>query len=311
MSGFVKLYGTILDSSVWGEPAPTVKVWITLLAMADQFGVVRASLPGLARRAVVSREECEAAVQTFLSPDPDSQDKKRSPESDGRRIEEVPEGWRVLNHSYYRDLRTDKQVADAERQKRHREGSPKPDERDMSQVSQRVATEAEADSEAVKSSSSQVEEKVDTGKGVPPEYLSDLSSLLRKVRNPEAWGAEFRALRQGMRGKIVSSEHLGRAIRDYMAFAPAEYSLSHFRAFVNRAVKEDQPTGRNNLKADATVRAMEIVNIIRTKRKPGYFDQFSDAEKRAIELVTLERIMTADTKEIGFIQNNLAKALAA
>ena len=34
MSGFVKVYGNILDSSVWVEPADVRIVWITLLVMA-------------------------------------------------------------------------------------------------------------------------------------------------------------------------------------------------------------------------------------------------------------------------------------
>lgn len=114
---FVKLYGTILDSSIWGEPHATVRLWITMLAMADQNGAVNASVGGLARRANLTREECDAALTTLLSPDPDS----KSPEHEGRRIEAIEGGWLVLNHRAYRDLRTDKQIEVAERQRRFRE----------------------------------------------------------------------------------------------------------------------------------------------------------------------------------------------
>jgi len=100
MKSFVKLFGSILDSSIWNEPAHVKLMWITMLAMADKHGEVDASLPGLAKRAGVSREECDDAIQRFLSPDPDS----RNPENEGRRIEVIQGGWALLNHEYYRNL---------------------------------------------------------------------------------------------------------------------------------------------------------------------------------------------------------------
>lgn len=100
MSGYTKLFHSILDSTVWLTPHHIRITWVTMLAMADRDGVVQASVPGLAVRARVSREECEEALSHFMSPDPDS----RSPEHDGRRIEKVDGGWRLLNHQKYGDL---------------------------------------------------------------------------------------------------------------------------------------------------------------------------------------------------------------
>ncbi len=71
-----------------------------MLAKADQYGEIQCSVPGLARAALVSREECDAALEIFSSPDPDS----RSKEHDGRRIEDIDGGWRLLNHSKYRGM---------------------------------------------------------------------------------------------------------------------------------------------------------------------------------------------------------------
>lgn len=116
---FVKIYGTILDSSIWAEPQPTRIVWITMLAMADADGVVRASIGGLARRANVPKPDVEAALETLSGPDPDTRDG-----SAGHRIERLPDpegGWRILNHSRYRDKRSPKQIATAERVRRFRE----------------------------------------------------------------------------------------------------------------------------------------------------------------------------------------------
>src|SRR6187549_3814946 len=100
---FTKLFSTITDSSVWAEDHATRIVWVTMLAMADIRGEVHAAVPGLARRAVVTLEEAEAALAKLLSPDPYS----RSPEHDGRRLEPIPGGWRLLNHAKYKSLLSD------------------------------------------------------------------------------------------------------------------------------------------------------------------------------------------------------------
>lgn len=99
MAGFAKLWSTILDSSVWEEDFPTRIVWITLLAMADQDGMVAAVEDAIARRARVSMRECRHALHVFQSPD-----RKSSNEAnEGRRVEKVPGGWLILNYPLYRD----------------------------------------------------------------------------------------------------------------------------------------------------------------------------------------------------------------
>lgn len=117
MTSFVKLYGSILGSSVWSESLPTRIVWITMLALADERGKVEASVSGLARIANVTRGQCENALERLTAPDPDS----KSPEFEGRRIEKVSGGWMILNYLAYRDLRSPKQVAAAERKAKWRE----------------------------------------------------------------------------------------------------------------------------------------------------------------------------------------------
>lgn len=117
--GFVKLYGDqLLNSTVWVTTSlETRMVWITLLLLADQHGIVLASMPGLAKQAGVTVQDVEAAVETFTSPDRYS----RSQEHEGRRLEPIDGGWLVLNYKKYREFRTIKQVKAAERQRRFRE----------------------------------------------------------------------------------------------------------------------------------------------------------------------------------------------
>lgn len=119
MSGYTKLFGSILESTVWLESPPVKVVWITMLAMADRDGVVEASVPGLAKRAGVDRVYCDQALATFAAPDPDS----RTKDHDGRRIVEVPGGWRLLNYDRHRQRASRDEALEkaAERQRRFRE----------------------------------------------------------------------------------------------------------------------------------------------------------------------------------------------
>jgi hypothetical protein len=81
------------------------------LAMADRNGRVWGSVPGLANRARVAVDATRKAIETFLAPDPDS----RTPDFDGRRIEVIDGGWRLLNHEKYRAIRDEESTLEAKR----------------------------------------------------------------------------------------------------------------------------------------------------------------------------------------------------
>ena len=117
-----KLFGSILDSSIWLQSDTTRIVWITLLAAMDQEGYARfATVTNLARRAVVSDEDAAAAVQVLESPDPASEDD----EHEGRRIERMPGGWLVLNARKYNERASveNRRENTRERVRRHRENA--------------------------------------------------------------------------------------------------------------------------------------------------------------------------------------------
>jgi len=97
---YVKLFSSILDSTIWAEGPETRIVWITMLAMADKDGDVRCSPSGLARRANVTPEAAHAAVEQLLAPDADS----ATPDYEGRRIEAQDGGWHILNYVKYREI---------------------------------------------------------------------------------------------------------------------------------------------------------------------------------------------------------------
>ena len=98
---YTKLFSSITESTVWGEPYGTRLVWIAFLAKCNKHGEVYAAVPGVARMANVTLEEADAAITALLSPDKWS----RTPDNEGRRIEAIDGGWRILNHSKFDAIR--------------------------------------------------------------------------------------------------------------------------------------------------------------------------------------------------------------
>ncbi len=98
--GYAKLLSSIVRSSIWSENDAVVRVWVTMLAIADRNGLVFASVDGLAHEARKTVEETEGALAKFLAPDPRS----RSKNDDGRRIREVDGGWQLINYAKIRDM---------------------------------------------------------------------------------------------------------------------------------------------------------------------------------------------------------------
>lgn len=147
---YVKLFGSILDSSIWSTDLATRVVWITMLTMADEYGIVYASVDGLANRARVSIPECRRALRILVSGDRNSRTKNdRGTKFEGRRVETVEGGWQVINYRKYRELRSRKQIADAMRQARHRVKEATERDRHVTNVtSHDVTVEAEAEAEA-------------------------------------------------------------------------------------------------------------------------------------------------------------------
>lgn len=128
VTGYTKLFGSIVHSTIWREPDHVRLVWVTMLALADKDGVVEASVPGLADVARVSLEQAMDALDRFQKPDKYSRNKA----SEGRRIEEIAGGWRLLNHYHYRQLMSaeERKAKDAERHRisraAQRSSAPRP-----------------------------------------------------------------------------------------------------------------------------------------------------------------------------------------
>jgi hypothetical protein len=106
---YVPVFRDLLASNVWEEPAPTRCVWFWFMLMADPEGFVAGTLGSVSRGANVSRDEARDALEYLTRANPES----RGTDEDGRMLEVVARGWRVVNLEKWREL------AKAEAQRAH------------------------------------------------------------------------------------------------------------------------------------------------------------------------------------------------
>lgn len=233
MANYTKLFNSIITSTIWTEDDKTRIVWITMLAIADKNGEVAGSVPGIARIAAVSVDDTRTAIGKFLSPDPDS----RTKDDQGRRIEEIDGGWRLLNHRKYREMASKDEVKESEakrkaawREQQKRNGKCPEMSRNVPDMSQDVPkishiadTEADAYSKEEKNkrrvafhapSLSEVEEYGKTlnppfHKG--PQFIDFYESNGWKVgKNPmKDWKAAVRTWNAKEKGQPTNASQMG------------------------------------------------------------------------------------------------------
>lgn len=173
---FTKLFSSITESTIWVEPHATRIVWITMLAMADRKGRVWGSIPGLANRARVTLEECEAAIACFMRPDKYS----RTKEHNGRRIEEIDGGWQLLNYAKFRAIQDEEQRRESKREwDRENRGKGaaevNPSGLSESDVDRHQPSQAEEEAEEEPSSNHSLKRSTSVARGtrLPPDWEPD------------------------------------------------------------------------------------------------------------------------------------------
>lgn len=338
---YAKVYASILDSSVWGEPPPTRCVWLALLVMCDREGFVEAANSGIYRRANVSPAEGREALKTLESPDLES----KSQEWGGRRIEKVDRGWKILNYERYRDAQTPAQKAAADRQARFRDrraaeaewlqlnpGQQLPPDFHQQREALRNGDKTATVAVAVASSSSSVGATADvenfvetwetpTERRVAEALASDLDrqafrSVLEGAPNRKAWGAECGARLDGMHPPILTGAQLGEALRDYVGNGSLKSaSFKHFRAYLSRPDRPKEggtegggangtlPTGGSSPTGEA--------GAILTRLKGGSVKGETAEVKRAVEaLGGLAAIRECKPDRWGFLVKDFVAHLA-
>jgi hypothetical protein len=101
MTGWTPLFQKIVGSSIWDEPDHIRIAWVTMLAITGKDGVCQVTAAGLARFAKITVEQAQEALDVLAAPDKASlsQDEK-----EGRRIERVDGGWKLINWEKFREL---------------------------------------------------------------------------------------------------------------------------------------------------------------------------------------------------------------
>lgn len=312
VGNFVKLYGSIVRSSVWSESAPTRIVWLTMLAIADADGGVAGSVPGLAHTANVTLAECEDALRVLSEPDPYS----KTPDHDGRRIKTVTGGWVVLNYKLYRELRTPKQISDAERQHRKRErdkGVTSVTVTEVTQGARDVSPEVEVEEDVevtTKSSLSPAREKT---KGWP----ESLTAFVAQRENPGAWMSALVAMQKGLGapgGKPVTVEHLAQACLEIQQLG-GEVTPRRFRRVLEQVTEPKyKAVGGDDAEfVKAANRLQEIASYRDPVRSNSLTTEgwqiVTPQERAAIKAIgTMERVLTAKPDQWPWVVRDFVKA---
>ncbi len=98
---YTPVFHSVLTSRVWALPPAARCVWLWLQLQADPEGYVCADLAGVAVGARVAPQEAREALEVLSLADADADP---SDPHEGRLIERVTRGWRVLGFEESRDL---------------------------------------------------------------------------------------------------------------------------------------------------------------------------------------------------------------
>jgi len=215
-----------------------------MLAMADRHGRVWGSIPGLANRARVSVDATRIAIETFMSPDPDS----RTKIAEGRRLEEIDGGWKLINHAKYRSIRDEEErrAYKAEHERNRRGQKRGQNGQTCTPVeSGGHNAEAEAEAEAIKAKTNTL---ASTANAVPAERGKLLGTL------PCVGGVDYEVREDDLQrdahlfpGANIPQEY--RSMKSWLlADKRRQKTLKGIRRFMSSWLTraQDQPKGNSN-----------------------------------------------------------------
>ena len=170
-----KLFAQMYDGTLGTEgPWEALVTFQQMIILADQDGVVDMTAEALSRRTTIPLRVIKKGLQALEAPDSGS----RSPDEGGRRILRLSEsrdwGWRLVNHTKYRAIRTTEERRQYQREYWHkRKGDSTPlNNSTGTQPNQPIAeayTEAKAEAEAPSVPSL----RSGTGRKRPSDPMSD------------------------------------------------------------------------------------------------------------------------------------------
>lgn len=233
MNGYTKLFCSIITSTIWREPKETKILWITMLALADKYGEVAGSVPGLATMAGLSIEETQVALKALESPDVFS----RTQEEEGRRVRPVEGGWFLINHAKYREMMNadDRKEYLRKKQAEYRERVSK---RNKPAVAIPVTDVSDTSTPSTHAESS-VQSAEAVPESIPPE-MTIYAEYPRKVGRADA----LKAIRAALKTKMM--EFLLERTKAYAEATAAwpeseKHFIPHPATWFNRGSYDDDP----------------------------------------------------------------------
>jgi hypothetical protein len=160
-----------------------------MLAMSDSKGRVWGSIPGLANRARVSVDAARTAINTFLSPDPDS----RTKTADGRRIELMEGGWKLINHEKYRALRDEESSKEAKRKYINERRAKERAEQEAASVDNSIYSRSQSNSVEQSRYNAEAEAEAEKEETTPTPYSDEFLTFWKAYPNKTGKGAAFKA----------------------------------------------------------------------------------------------------------------------
>jgi len=195
-----KLFESMYEGTLYGKWQAIV-TFQQMIILCSPDGVIDMTPQTISARTSIPLEIIQTGVVDLEAPDPFS----RTPDRDGRRIERLddhrPWGWLIVNHKKYKDLISQEQKREADRermrQKRSVAGS-----RGMSRDVAEVAhSDADADRDSKKNAKSD------------PSWLADFKSLYPKRSGDPNWRGAVRAAAARIRENFGPAQFLEGARR--------------------------------------------------------------------------------------------------
>jgi hypothetical protein len=186
---YAKIFTSIFDGSMRGH-SDLLLVFVNILCHADKDGVVDRTCRAIADETGLSLRRVEAAIVSLESPDEQS----RSRNEDGRRLERIDPartwGWKIVNYLHYRDLRSelDRREQNREAQKRHRQHKSADVSKRQHKSAQSAQVEVKVDAEVDVSTGNVTgkrlwNDKIDYEKAKPPE-INDYRDIENPANDP-------------------------------------------------------------------------------------------------------------------------------
>lgn len=233
MAGYSKLDSGIIHSTIWSEPHDVRVTWITLLAVTDAAGIVRMAIPALAKLVDVPVERMEQILELLHAPDKYS----RTKDNDGRRLETVDGGWRILNYSKYREGLKQPDVTAAERKRRQRERGKSQENVTARHGGSVTVTASHAYAEAEAEAEANKEDSFEPASGSSKQPPADSLMRFQVSGKPPEWHLTQSKLDewQSLYGKQLDVIHECRKARQWMIDNPSRRKTARgMSAFLNR-----------------------------------------------------------------------------